>query len=224
MFLEAKNIKNQKVKELVLIIYSFIIVPIVSIIVISSGKESALYNSLSRIAWPENLLWLVLLWGAIEFGCFYFALNMTLERAQYVKKWQYVFYIMTTISCVLLIVGISIPAYNEPDLYVQMLRSIHTGFATVGIAGFLFVLITITITLFKRNLRQFYISLGMVCFIIISGVFALVEVSDPSRYCHVSAPAQIYIFSMYNIAMTLNYFTMSIPDIHREKAPNQKMC
>ena len=131
---------------------------------------------------------------------------------------------MTTISCVLLIVGISIPAYNEPDLYVQTLRSIHTGFATVGIAGFLFVLITITITLFKRNLRQFYISLGMVCFIIISGVFALVEVSDPSSYCHVSAPAQIYIFSMYNIAMTLNYFTMSIPDIHREKTSNQKTC
>ncbi len=210
MYLEPKEIENQKIKELALLLYSFVLVPIISILVISSGEASALYNSLSRIAWPENLLWLVLLWGAIDFGCFFFALKMTLDSAQYSKKWQILFYAMTIASCVLLIVGISIPAYNEPDPYVQMLRSIHTGFATVGIAGFLFVLIGMVITLYKRNLRQFYLSLAMVCFLIVSGVFALVCVSDPSSYCHVSAPAQIYIFSMYNIIMTINYFTMTL--------------
>lgn len=210
MFVEATSIKNQKTKEIILFACSFVIVPIVSILVICSGKESALYNSLSRIAWPENLLWLVLLWGAIDFGCFFFATKMTVDSAEYTKKWKNIFYAMTAVSCVLLIVGISIPAYNEPDSYIQMLRSVHTGFATVGMVGFLFVLITMTITLYKRNIRQFYLSLGLLCFLIISGVFALVKVSDPSSYCHVSAPAQIYIFSMYNIAMTINYFTMTL--------------
>ena len=63
MYLEPKEINNQKIKELALLLYSFVLVPIISILVISSGEASALYNSLSRIAWPENLLWLVLLWG-----------------------------------------------------------------------------------------------------------------------------------------------------------------
>ena len=210
MFTEPKVIKNQKVQELILFIYSFIVVPIISILVINSGEQSALYNSLSRLAWPENLLWLVLIWGLIDFTCFFYALKMTLDSACYTKKWQNLFYGLTIVSCLLLIIGISIPAYNEPDPFVQTLRSIHTGFATVGIAGFLFVLIIMTITIYKRNERQFYLSLGIVCFIIISGVFALVKVSDPSSYCHVSAPAQIYIFSMYNIAMTINYFTNTL--------------
>ena len=210
MFTEPQVIKNQKVKEIVLFVYAFIVVPIFSIIVISSGKQSALYNSLSRLAWPENLLWLVLLWGAVDFACFFYATKMAVDASGYTKKWQAVFFSVTAVSCLLLIIGISIPAYNEPDPNVQMLRSIHTGFCAVGIFGFLVTLIIMTITLYKRNMRQFYLSLGVLCFILISGIFALVKISDPSSYCHVSAPAQIYVFSMYNVAMTINYFISTL--------------
>jgi len=210
VFTEPIAIKNQRVKEIVLFVCAFVIVPIFSILVISSGEQTALYNSLSRLAWPENLLWLVLLWGAVEFACFFYATKMAVDVAGYTKKWKMLFYGVTALSCILLIIGISIPAYNDPDPNVQMLRSIHTGFCTVGIFGFLVTLIIMTITLFKRNLRQFYLSLGVLCFLVISGVFALVEISDPSSYCHVSAPAQIYIFSMYNVAMTINYFTSTL--------------
>ena len=210
MFTEQQTIKNQKVKEIILFAYAFIVVPIFSAIVISSGKQTALYNSLSRLAWPENLLWLVLVWGAVDFACFFYATKMTVDAAGYTKKWQAVFFSVTAVSCLLLIIGIAIPAYNDPDPNVQMLRSIHTGFCAVGIFGFLVTLIIMTVTLYKRNLRQFYFSTAILCFLVISAIFALVKISDPSSYCHVSAPAQIYIFSMYNVVMSINYFTSTL--------------
>ena len=79
-----------------------------------------------------------------------------------------------------------------------------------------------TITLYKRNARHLYISLGVLCFILISGIFALVKISDPSSYCHVSAPAQIYVFSMYNVAMTINYFISTLTQ--KESGYKKSIC
>ncbi|MBQ8177559.1 MAG: hypothetical protein IJ033_00040 [Clostridia bacterium] len=210
MFSESKEIKNRKAKEIILILLSFIIVPIASVLIINAGEQSALYNSLSRLAWPEGLLWLVYIWGALNFGNFAFATKMTLDQAGYTKKWQWVFWGIIIASVLLMIVGISIPSYLDPDPKLVLMRSVHTALSSVGFFGFFFVLIIMAITTYFRNENQFYLSAGLVCFTLIIGVFFLVKVSDPDSYCHVSAPSQVLLFGLYNLNMTLNYYFMKI--------------
>ncbi len=210
MFENPKEIKNQKKKEYVLILLTTVIVPICSVLIICSGKESALYNSLSRLAWPENLLWLIYIWGALNMGNFAFSTKMTLDAGGYTKKWSQAIVGMVIASCLLMIVGISIPSYLDPNPKLVAMRSAHTAISTMGFFGFLIAIIVITFTTIKRNVRQFAILLGNLCFTLVLGVFFLVKVSDPSSYCHVSAPAQILVFGLYNFGMMLSYFTMTL--------------
>ena len=210
IFSTSIDIKNKDKKEIVMMLFTFIIVPAVSVGIICCGKQSPLYNSLSRLAWPEGLLWLVYIWGAFNIGNLFLSTKMALDEGGYTKKWRQLFYGIFIASAVLMTVGISIPAYVDSGAKYDMMRTIHTAISSVGFFGFYFVLIIMSLTTLKRNRNQFTLLVCYVCFTLIIGVFALTKVYDPSSYCVVSAPAQVILFGLYNVGLTLCYFTMKL--------------
>ena len=209
IFGEPIEIKNRKAKEIALILFTFIVVPIVSVLIICSGKQSALYNSLSRLAWPEGLLWLVYIWGIFNMGNFFFAMKMALDDGGYTKKWHKLFFALFGVSAFLLTAGVSIPAYVDRGPVYEAMRTAHTAISTVGFFGFYFIEIFLILTTVKRNNKQFLIGMALVGFTLILGVFSLTSIFDPSSYCVVSAPAQMILFMLYNIGVTYLYTSMS---------------
>lgn len=216
IFQPATPIAHRKQHDILLGISAFIVVPIANILIIGAGKQSTLYNSLSRLAWPEKLLWLIYIWGFLNMGVYAYANHLAMRAGGYTRPWRRLVASLEIASGVIMTAGISIPAYADRGDYYEMLRTIHTAISSVGFFGFLVVLILLTITMIGRNRRQAWIAAMLNAFTIIVGVFFLVKVSDPASYCHVSAPSQILVFDMFVATAALNYYGMTLlPNEHK---------
>lgn len=219
--LDTNNtIKKQNVHEVILPLITFILVPLISIITTFAGADRPIYTSYSRIAWVDGYFPLILFVGGINMFAFLYGLILVLKIGGYSKNWKKLFISISSIAILFLTVGLSIPAYYEPDdKYLTMLRSMHTGFATPGFFGYLIVLIIFTITLFFRNTAQAWLNVFALCFMCMAAAYAIFEVNDEESYCVTSSIAQIFVFSLYNVNITINYFLMKfMPNNKLQKA------
>lgn len=212
--------KHQKLYEIMLMIYSCIIMPSLSAIVATRGEDRAIYKSLSYLAYTEGHMALIYLWGLCFFVGYFFALTLILYSGGYTKKWKMVFYSLATISTVVLVTGLSVPwLHVEGELAPKYdrLRVIHNNLSTLG---FILVVVT-TILLFLstlfRNLSQGMISLGVAGYLFITSFVAIKEANIVPGPCPVSAIAQIYIFSTILFVMFLQYVFMKAMPIKTTK-------
>lgn len=212
--------KHQKLYEIMLMIYSCIIMPALSAIVATRGEDRAIYKSLSYLAYTEGHMALIYLWGLCFFIGYFFALTLILYSGGYTKKWKIVFYSLAAISTVVLVTGLSVPwLHVEGELAPKYdrLRVIHNNLSTLG---FILVVVT-TILLFLstifRNLRQGMISLSVAGYLFITSFVAIIEANIVPGPCPVSAIAQIYIFSTILFVMFLQYVFMKAMPINATK-------
>ena len=212
--------KHQKLYEIMLMIYSCIIMPALSAIVATRGEDRAIYKSLSYLAYTEGHMALIYLWGLCFFVGYFFALTLILYSGGYTKKWKIVFYSLAAISTVVLVTGLSVPwLHVEGELAPKYdrLRVIHNNLSTLG---FILVVVT-TILLFLstlfRNLSQGMISLGVAGYLFITSFVAIKEANIVPGPCPVSAIAQIYIFSTILFVMFLQYVFMKAMPIKTTK-------
>jgi len=203
------SLKNQKRHEVILPLLSFIIIPLISILTTFAGSDRPIFTSYSRIAWVDGYYPLILFVGGINMFTFLYGLILTLTIGGFTKKWKKLLISISSFAILLLTVGLSIPAYYDPnDEYLTMLRSMHTGFATPGFFGYLFVLIIFTIAIFFRNTAQGWLNVFALCFMCMAAAYAIFEVNDERSYCVTSSISQIFVFALYNINITINYFLM----------------
>lgn len=217
IFQEPEEIKNRKIHNIIVGLLVFIFTPIINILVISAGEQSALYNSLSRLAWPEKLLWLIYIWGIINSGTFIYSTILASKAAGYTKKWTRLFIIIALCSLLLMTVGISIPSYADRGEYYQMLRTIHTSISSVGFFGHYIVILIMIGTLWTKYKKQALVLSLLAGFTLIFGVFSLTSVYDPTSYCTISAPAQILIFCLFHVDVAITYYLFSM-----DNKPTQK--
>lgn len=210
IFHSPTPIKHQKRHEIFSSMLIFVCLPIANCLIVCAGKQSALYNSISRLAWPEGLLWLIYFWGILNIGCFIYATELTLRAGGYTKKWNKIIIAIEIIVALMMTVGVSIPSYPYEEFKYVAMRTFHTSISSVGFLGFYIVLLVLSISMLNRNTRQALLSFGFNAFIVIVGIFFLVKVNDPTSYCHVSAPAQILIFDLYCLQSLLNYYGMTL--------------
>ncbi len=204
------EIKKQRLQEIILLVVSFVIVPIISMIVITSGSDRAIYTSISRLAWVDNLFPLILFWGLINMGNFIYALVLTVKAGGYTMPWKKFFIIFAAVGALLMTVGVSIPAYYDPsNARLVALRTAHTVISTTGFSLFYVLMVIMAITILKRNKRQGWLSIAIVAFMIAGGAFAIVEANDAASYCTTSAVSQIFFFGLYNTYMAIQYFFMT---------------
>ena len=210
IFQQPVPLRNGKTHEIVSGVLVFVILPIFSCLITLVGEESALYNSLSRLAWPEGYLWLIYLWGILNIGCFAYVLELLVRAGGYTTRYHKLFVAMEIAAALVMTAGVSIPAYHDRGQYYLTLQTIHTAISAVGFVGFYLVLLAITGTLFFRWPRQAMVSALGNAFILIVGIYGIFTVTDPNSYCHISSIMQVLLFDLFNVSLLLHYYAISI--------------
>lgn len=78
--------KHQKLYEILLMIYSCIVMPALSAIVATRGEDRAIYKSLSYLAYTEGHMAIIYLWGLCFFVGYFFALTLFLYSGGFTKN------------------------------------------------------------------------------------------------------------------------------------------
>lgn len=217
--------KHQKLYEIMLMIYSCIIMPALSAIVATRGEDRAIYKSLSYLAYTEGHMALIYLWGLCFFIGYFFALTLILYSGGYTKKWKIVFYSLAAISTLVIVTGLSVPwLHVEGELAPKYdsLRQIHNNLSALGFILVVATTILLFLSTFFRNYRQGLISLGIVGYLFITSFVAIKEANIVPGPCPVSAIAQIYIFSTILFVMFLQYAFMRTMPINVTNAISEQ--
>ena len=211
--------KNGKIHSVLVIVFSLIVAPILSAAIIASGGANLVSTSISKLGWQNNMLAIVYFWGLYNLALFFYLLKLTLDEGRYSKRSKIFFYALTAASCVILLVGISIPFISDEIYEHYVMRKVHNAFATTGFVLFVVVIIALTVTAFFRNKTQALISAGLLGFLIITGVFSVVCVNSPEKATFITAASQMYIFSMLHVLLATQYYLNKIlPFENQEKA------
>ncbi|MBO4539508.1 MAG: hypothetical protein J5781_04470 [Clostridia bacterium] len=184
----------------------FIVTPAVSLFVITRGKQSALYNSLSRLAWTENLFAPVLICVLLNMFTFAFAEVLALKKIGFIKPMKIVFLTLTAIVFVAGVVGLSIPCRFTEEPHDVALRNAHITVSTASFISIFVVVLLITAAIWFFNRRLALLATFVDAFTIICGLFALYQVNDPTSFVITSAPAQVCLLTLYNVSMAMHFF------------------
>jgi len=189
-----------------------IVNPIISILMFATGGINLVSTSISKIGWQQGLLPLVYVWGLLNIALFVYLLKLALDYGGYSKNFKILLYSLTGISCLFLLVGISIPFIND-DVYRHfVMRKVHNVFATIGFVMFVVVLLTMTAATFGRSKTQGFISCALAGFLIITGVFAVLCVNSPEKATFITAAAQLYIFTMLHVLLLAQVFLNKVSE------------
>lgn len=207
---------NKKIYEIILLVAVFIIVPAISIVIATRGEMRAVNKSLSWLAYRENGLAIVILWGIMNIAVFFYALRLTLDAGKYSKNARIFFFALAIASSIILTIGIFIPYLDGEGDEVHkydVLRKVHNTLSTIGLVLFFVTTIMVLCSTYLRNKRQFALSVGLLLFILISSIGAITQANIVPGRCFVSSLAQIYMFNMFSIALTLEYYMMREMDV-----------
>ena len=205
-FVEPQPIKRESLLSFLLALFMFVITPAVSLFVITRGEQTALYNSMSRLAWAENLLAPIYICGALNLLTFIFAEYLALKKIGFAKLLKIVFVVLTTLIVLTNIVGLGIPCRFTDEPRDVFLRTIHIKVSTAGFISIYVIIILFTITVWFCDRKIALFGTLADIFTAICGTFALLQVNDPTSFVVVSAPAQICLFTLYSISMAMHYY------------------
>ncbi len=197
--------KHGKIHEIVMMLLSFIIVPIVSIIIITLTSQSVglrvVQTTVSMLAWFNGKLAEIYIWGIINIALYAYLLVLNLDFEKYAKPVKIAFYVAFGLSVVILLTGLSIRFTEEQSLS----HTLHNDFAIIGFVLAVVVFIAFVITQFWRNRTQAIIMSAFLCFFVITGVFSIPQVNSPDADAIITAATQMYVFAMIHVLLALNY-------------------
>ncbi len=200
--------KSARVHEIVMMLLTFVIIPIASVLLIVLPCKALGINitetTISMLAWISDKLAEVYIWGLLNLGLFIYLFVLNLESQQYSKWVKIIFYILVSLSSLLLIIGVSVP-FNEKFPNYQLLHKVHNVMIVTGFALNVIIWILFAITTYFRNIRQGLIISGLTVFFIITAATALPLVKHPDSIAKLSCVTQVYVFFMINVVLALNY-------------------
>ena len=205
-FEEPKPIRREGILIFILAAFEFIVTPAVCLFVITRGKQSALYNSLSSLAWSENLFAPILICVLLNMFTFAFTEVLALKKIGFIKPMKVIFLTLTAIVFVSGVIGLSIPCRFTEEPRDVALRNAHITVSMASFISIFVVVLLITAAVWFFNRRLALLATFVDVFTIICGLFALYQVNDPTSIVVTSAPAQICLFTLYNLSMTTHYF------------------
>lgn len=202
--------KHGKAHEIAMLLLTFVIVPIASILIITLTCQSVglrvVQTTVSMLAWFNGKLAQVYIWGVINIALYAYLLVLNLDFERYSKPVKIAFYAVFGFSVVILLTGLSIRFTEEHTLE----HSLHNSFAIIGFVLTVLVFIAVVITQFWRNRTQAIIMTAFLCFFIITGVFSIPQVNSPDADAFITAASQMYVFSMMHVLYALNFLLAKI--------------
>lgn len=199
-------VNHKKLHDALLPLLSLIVCPIISILMFACSDANLVSTSISKLGWQNNMLAVVYIWGIVNIALIGYGLKLVLDTGSYSKTAKTMLYTLMGLGCVIILVGISVPFISDDSYQHFVMRKIHNVFATVGFVMFVVTLITLTAMTFARNKLQAFIGSAAIGFLIITGIFAVVEVNSPERITFITASAQMYIFAMLHVLLCVQFF------------------
>ncbi len=215
--------EHKKGYDVFLALYWCVLFPIFSVIVCTLDGQPAIYKSLSYVAYRENHMAIIYIYGSVFVIGFIATLYACLSMGQYSKSAKVIFLTLAGLSAIILTAGISVPWLEVEgelaDRY-EYLRHVHNGVSTTGFVLFFVTELLFFITTIARNRKQGLISFGLLAFVLVTAVFMITKANLKgvleSAY-PISAIAQSYMFCMMGFTMTIQYYLMSM-------LPNEKFA
>lgn len=213
--------KRGKLHEVLMMLLSFIIMPIVSIVIVTLTCRSVglrvVQTTVSMLAWYKGKFAIVLVWGALNLALYLYLLKLNLDFQKYSAFMKVVFYVLCGLGMAILIVGISIPLTDNRKLF----HDLHNNFAIVGFVALVFVLMLFVLTAYGRNTAQALILSAFLCFFVITGIFSIPQINSPDSTAFVTAATQMYLFAMMHIIFAVDFcLAKYLPP--KEKAKREK--
>lgn len=202
--------KHQKAHEIAMLLLTFVIVPLASILLITLACNTVvdlrpINTSVSTLMWYQKKFAEVGIWGVINLALYIYLLKVNLDAQQYSKPAKIIFYVLFGLSAVLLIGGISVPL---PENYLEnkLIHTIHNDLVTTGFVLLIFVTVVFIVSTPFRNGKQGMIMIALLVFFIMTLGWAIPSVNQPHAHVFITAATQMYILAMMHIMFTLNYF------------------
>lgn len=201
--------KHGKAHEITMLLLTFVVVPLVSILVITLACKSlgitVVQTTASMLMWQKKKVAEVVIWGILNCALYVYLLKLNLDAQQYSKATKIIFYIMYALGLVTMVGGVSIPlppSYNDNIV----LHKTHNALVTFGFVMMVFVCLVFCLSTWLRNAKQGMIMTSMMCFLLMTMIWAIPQVNDPAAHTFVTVATQMYVLVMVHVTLTLNYF------------------
>ena len=200
-----KDIKKLLYSDRFVLILGLIIVPIFSFILITVSEESPLYTSISRIAWVHGKWFATFVWALIVMGAVTWVTYRMVSVGPLSERTKRIFLFCQGVNIALVFVGcIIFPAKDGTEL-VRLVNYLHDYLTIVAWALYGIGLLVYSYMLRKHDPFLGFLGLGLMSFVILSSLFFISNVIDPSSYVGASAVSEVYIINSLFIYLVVMY-------------------
>lgn len=211
------RIKNTIESPHFVLIMGLVVVPLLSFLLISTGPESPLYTSISRLAWFHKHWFATFLWAVVVLGVIVSLTWRMTATGPLAPRTQRIFLSFQIVNIFLVFAGcLLFPAKDglEASRFVHYLHDYLTVVAWV-----LYVIGLLIYSLLVRRKDNFlgFLGLGLIAFTILSSIFFVLNVIDPTSYVGASAVSEVYVINSLTIYLLVMYiaqlYTNKIKDL-----------
>ena len=205
---------KEKIKKLFysdgfIVISGLVLVPLVSFTFINISPESPLYTSISRIAWVHGHWIATCLWALAVMSVIAWLTIRMIYTGPLPEKTKRVMILIQMINIVMVFIGcIVFPAKESPDSMV-FFNYVHDYLTAIAWLFYVITFVVYSVLLRRKNSFLGFLGLGIMSFIILSGIFFLRSVIDPTSYVGASAVSEVYIINSLLIYLVVMYVLQS---------------
>lgn len=201
-----KKLRSIMYSDRFVIVLGLVIVPLISFIFIGVSEESPLYTSISRIAWVHGRWLSTFLWALIVMSAVLWLTYRMVTVGSLSDGAKRKYMLCQSVNILLVFIGcILFPAKGGLEL-VSLVNYIH-DYLTIG-AWAMYGIGLLVYSMLVRRSDPFlgFLGLCLMSFIILSSVFFIRQVVDPTSYVGASAVSEVYIINALFIYLVVMYF------------------
>ena len=182
-----------------------VVVPLLSFLLITTGPESPLYTSISRLAWCHKHWFATFLWAVVVMGVILLLTWRMTATAPLAHRTKKAFALCQSVLIVLVFAGcLMFPAKDgtEASRIVHYLHDYLTVAAWALYAG---GLVVYSLLVYRRDRFLGFLGLCLMLFTFLTSVFFVLNVIDPTSYVGASAVSEVYIINSLTVYLLVMY-------------------
>ena len=202
----------EKLKRIVysdrfVIVLGLVVVPLISFIFIGISEESPLYTSISRIAWVHGTWFSTFVWALVVMGAITWITYRMVSAGPLSERTKRIFFLCQCVNILLVFVGcILFPAKSGTEL-VRFVNYLHDYLTIAAWAMYGIGLLVYSFMLKRQDSFLGFLGIGLMSFVILSSLFFIRNVVDPTSYVGASAVSEVYIINSLFIYLVVMYLT-----------------
>ena len=188
-----------------IVVVGFIIIPLLSFIFIGISEESPLYTSISRIAWVHGYWFSTFLWALAVMSAIVWLTYRMVYTGPLSARVRRKYFLMQLLNIILVFIGCILFPAKSGEQAVSFVNYIHDYLTIVAWAMYGIGLLVYSIMIRKKESFLGFLGIGLMTFTILSSVFFIRNVIDPSTYVGASAVSEVYVINSLVIYLVVMY-------------------